>query len=458
MQSIGVKIFLAYWITTAIVIAVTNSIIPEQLRRPELIRQVVRTSLELNGKTLTSAYESGGCAAVASAFPAAENQIYLADSSGQLLCGGLDASGVHPLVAKVKAVGNIASKRYGLFQLVAISVASASGRPYIVFLKSRYASPLQLFGWLPGPTSFAISGVVTLVLAFLLTWPIRKLRIAARQIATGNLDARVRWGGLPNMGDKLRKGDEIQGLMHDFNDMAARLQALMDAQRLLLRDVSHELRSPLSRLAVALELGREEATGAMHVHLDRIEREATRLNNLIGQLMALSYMDTIREVAQPVNISFNKLITDLLPDVQYEAAGRGCHITATIARNCMVCGDADLLQRALENIIRNAIHYTPQDSVVKIDLDTDRSDGRPRAVLRVSDNGPGVPDDELEAILRPFYRVDKARQSSTGGFGIGLAIADRAAHLHEGKIVARNHPDGGLTVEMHVPLVNPGVG
>jgi two-component system sensor histidine kinase CpxA len=443
------KIFLAYWIATALVITVANVIGPEQLRRPEMIRQVVRTSLALNGQTLVHEYEAGGCSALDQASDA--KQIFLASQSGQFLCGSPNVSGVDSLVAKMHTTGSLASRRYGFFQLVALSIASTSGRSYIVFLKSPYDSPLQLFGWLPGFTTFAISGVVTLALAFLLTRPIRALRMAAREIATGNLAARVSWTGLSRE-TKHRRGDEIQGLMYDFNEMAARLQALVDAQRLLLRDVSHELRSPLSRLNVALELGREEATGNMHVHLDRVEREASRLNNLIGQLMSLSYMETIHEVAQPQNLSLNKLVTDLLPDVQYEAAGRKCHITATIVRNCIVRGDAELLQRALENIIRNAIHYTPEDGVVKIDLDTDESSGTRRAVLSVSDDGPGVPDEELEAILRPFYRVDKSRQSSTGGFGIGLAIADRAVHLHEGKLIAKNGRDGGLTVEMHVPL------
>lgn len=451
MQSLGAKIFLAYWITTAVVITVANVISPEQLRRPEMIRQVVRTSLALNGQILAREYESGGCAALNHDFSFGERQIYLASPSGQFFCDGPSVSGIESLVAKAQTVGSLASKRYGFFQLVALSITSTSGHPYLIFLKSSYNSPLQFFGWLPGITTFAISGVVTIALAFLLTWPIRTLRTAARQIATGNLSARVNWAGLSGF-TKLGKGDEIQGLMYDFNEMAARLQALVDAQRLLLRDVSHELRSPLSRLNVALELGREQATGTMHIHLDRIEREALRLNNLIGQLMALSYMETIHEVTEPENLSLNKLVTDLLPDVQYEAAGRRCHITATIVRNCVVRGDAELLQRALENIIRNAIHYTPEFGVVRIDLDTDESNGTRRAVLSVSDNGPGVPDDELEAILRPFYRVDKSRQSSTGGFGIGLAIAERAVHLHEGKLVARNSPDGGLTVEMHVPL------
>jgi two-component system sensor histidine kinase CpxA len=454
MYGLVAKIFVAYWITAAIVITIANVINPEQLRRPEMIRQVVRTSLALNGHILAREYELGGCSALNKDIAAGEGQIYLASPSGQFLCDSLSDSDIESLVIKAQTVGNLASKRYGFYQLVAFSITSISGRPYLVFLKSPYNSPLQLFGWLPGITTFAISGVVTMALAFMLTWPIRTLRRAARQIATGNLNARVSWAGLS--GDvKLRKGDEIQGLMSDFNEMASRLQALVDSQRLLLRDVSHELRSPLSRLNVALELGREEATGTMYVHLDRIEREALRLNNLIGQLMALSHMETIHEVSRPENLSLNKLVIDLLPDLQYEAKGRKCHITATIVRNCVVRGDAELLQRALENVIRNAIRYTPEDGVIKIDLDTDESNGMRRAVLSVSDDGPGVPDDELEAILRPFYRVDKSRQSSTGGFGIGLAIADRAVHLHEGRLVARNSSSGGLRVEMHVPLANP---
>jgi two-component system, OmpR family, sensor histidine kinase CpxA len=454
MHSLGVRIFMAYWVTTAIVITIANMINPEQLRRPELIRQAVRTSLALNGQILARDYESGGCTALKQDFPSGDKHIYLASSDGQFLCDEPNVSNIESLVTKTRINGNLASKRYGFFQLVALSISSMSGRPYLVFLKSPYSSPMQFFGWLPGITTFAISGVVTIVLAFLLTWPIRTLRSAARQIATGNLAARVSWAGLSGR-MKFGKKDEIQGLMDDFNEMAARLQALVDAQRLLLRDVSHELRSPLSRLNVALELGREEASGTMHIHLDRIEREALRLNNLISQLMALSYMETIHEVAQPENLSLNQLITDLLPDVQYEAAGRKCHITATVVRNCVVRGDAELLQRALENIIRNAIHYTPEDGVVKIDLDTGESNGKRCAVLSVSDDGPGVPENELEAILRPFYRVDKSRQSSTGGFGIGLAIADRAVHLHDGKLLARNSRDGGLTVEMHFPLAVP---
>jgi two-component system, OmpR family, sensor histidine kinase CpxA len=452
LHSIGVKILAAYWITTVVVIAATNAFLPDQLRRPALIRQTVLASLELNGRSFVDAYQGGGCAAVSQLSSASSGTLFLATPSGRILCGSLDAQDLAAFVTKVDSSGTLESKRYATYQLVALPVATSSGN-FIVLLRCGYGSRWQVFGWIPGPSTFAISGGVTIVLAVLVTMPIRRLRYAARQIAMGRLDARVRWGRAGS-GRRVREGDEIQGLVRDFNDMASRLQELVLAQRLLLRDVSHELRSPLSRLTVALELAREEGTGTMNIHLDRIEREANRLNNLIGQLMSLSYMDTIREVTSLVDLSLDKLVADILPDVQYEGVVRKCHITATLIQNCVIRGDPELLHRALENIVRNAIQYTPEHGVVKIDLGTREASGARHAVLRVTDNGPGVPEDELVAILRPFYRVDESRQASTGGFGIGLAIADRVVRLHEGEITARNSPDGGLTVEMSIPLVN----
>jgi two-component system, OmpR family, sensor histidine kinase CpxA len=440
MKMVGAKILLAFWLTTILVVTVANAIAPEELRRPELVRQAVQVSLQAAGQSMVRAYEKGGCAALATAFP--DGTLSLADASGQMLCSRTDSDS-SAFIRHAHAASVISSHRYATYQLVALPLA-ASGRSYVVLLKSKYLLRSQVFGWMPGLTTWAISGGVTLALALLFTLPIRRLRVAARQIATGNLSARVQWG-ISN------RRDEVGGLIGDFNTMAARLQELVEAQRMLLRDVSHELRSPLSRLGVALELARDEASDSMTVHLDRMERETTKLNNLISQLLSLSYMDTMQSV-QRTNLSLNSVIADLLPDVQYEASGRHCHIVATMVRDCMVRGDAGLLHRALENIIRNAIHYTPEYSVVNIDLNTREEGGLQQAVLCVTDDGPGVPEEELEAILRPFYRVDRSRQSSTGGFGIGLAIADRAVRLHDGGIVARNCPTGGLAVEIRLPI------
>jgi two-component system sensor histidine kinase CpxA len=443
MKWVGAKILLAFWLTTIVVVTIANVIAPEELRRPELVRQAVQAALEAAGPSMVEAYEKGGCAAVASAFP--DGTLSLADASGHMLCGRPDSE-PSAFIRRAHASGALSSHRYATYQLVALPLV-ISGRSYVVLLKSRYLLRSQIFGWMPGLTTWAISGGVTLALAVLFTLPIRRLRTAAGQIAVGNLSARVLWGSL-------NKRDEVGGLIDDFNTMASRLQELVEAQRMLLRDVSHELRSPLSRLSVALEMARDEASDSMKMHLDRIERETTKLNSLISQLVSLSYMDTIQSV-QRSNLSLNTVITDLLPDVQYEASGRHCHIVATMVRDCVVRGDAGLLHRALENVVRNAIRYTPENSVVQIDLNTAEAGGVQHAVLRVTDNGPGVPDEELDAILRPFYRVDRSRQSSTGGFGIGLAIADRAVRLHNGDIVARNSPAGGLAVEIRLPLTRP---
>ena len=194
---------------------------------------------------------------------------------------------------------------------------------------------------------------------------------------------------------------------------APRLQSLAEAQRLLLRDVSHELRSPLARMNVGLALARSGASVTMHEHLDRIETESARLDHLIGQILSLSYMDTIQKIDLPGVISLSELVVDLLPDMQYEAAQKNSLIST---------------------------------------LPVEKS-GEQFSVVRISDDGPGIPEDEIESVLEPFYRADKARHWQQDGFGIGLAIADRAVNLHGGTISIRNKPDGGLVVEMRFPRV-----
>ena len=285
---------------------------------------------------------------------------------------------------------------------------------------------------------------------------IGRLRSAAREIAAGNLNARVgseesEGSGETNRGDVPRGA--IAGLVHDFNEMAGRLQALVDAQKMLLRDVAHELRAPLARLDVGLELARAEATEPMNPHLDRIEWESASINKLIGQLLSLSYMQSVQEILQPVGFSLTGLVSELLPDLRYEAEARSRQIEATLASECYMRGDAGLLRQAVENVVRNAIRYTPRGGVIFVTLSREMRGQERFALLEVSDGGPGVPEIELGAILRPFYRVDEPGQESTGGFGVGLAIADRAVRLHAGRIVARNRSVGGLVIEITLPLV-----
>jgi two-component system sensor histidine kinase CpxA len=233
--------------------------------------------------------------------------------------------------------------------------------------------------------------------------------------------------------------------------MAERLESLATAQRMLLRDVSHELRSPLTRLGVGLGLARKQAPASMRVSLDRIESEAARLNALIGQILSLSQLDSIQRLDAPHNISLSKLVVDLLPDLEYEAAQSHCSIRSTIAAECYVDGDENLIRAAVENVLRNAIKYASGSGLVHVETALEERQGKQFSTVRVIDNGPGIPGHELGLVIKPFYRADRSRHWQQEGSGIGLAIADRAARLHGGILGIRNKPDGGLIVEICLP-------
>jgi two-component system sensor histidine kinase CpxA len=234
--------------------------------------------------------------------------------------------------------------------------------------------------------------------------------------------------------------------------MAERLESLVDAQKLLLRDVSHELRSPLARLSVALELAREDSDPAAAPHLERIERETERLNLLIGQLLTLSSMEALEKVENLEPLSLNRLIERMLPDAEYEARQRQCTVAFHAEDQCIVSGNQELLYRAIENVVRNAIRFAENGTEVEIGLRKLMGGGNRQVEIEVNDRGPGIPENQREAILRPFYRVDFARSPRTGGFGVGLAIADRAVRLHHGDLCALNREGGGATFRINLPV------
>jgi two-component system sensor histidine kinase CpxA len=245
--------------------------------------------------------------------------------------------------------------------------------------------------------------------------------------------------------------NEIRSLMVDFNRMADRIAGLMEAQKLLLRDVSHELRSPLARLSVALELARDQAPQSVEIHLQRIEDEATQLNRLIGELLSLSSLESLRNPIKAEPVSLVHLIETHLPNLQFEAGARNCTVSLSALVDSTVVVDPELMGRAIENIVRNAIRYSPAGGSVELEVLNAQDQTASSAVLHIMDRGPGVPENLREAIFRPFVRVDTSRNESTGGFGVGLAIAERAVHLHGGEIRALPRQGGGLIIEMRLP-------
>jgi signal transduction histidine kinase len=277
--------------------------------------------------------------------------------------------------------------------------------------------------------------------------PVVRLRAATRQLAAGDLTARA---GAPNV----RRRDEVAGLMRDFDAMAERLENLVNAQSRLLNDISHELRSPLARLNVALGLARQRANEDSAVMLDRIELEAGRLNELIGRLLTLARMEDGEQRIPSRPVLLDEVVLSVAEDAEFEAQARHCHVNSQIsAGSWEVRGDASLLHSAIENVVRNAIRYTRDDSMVEIHLERKKSAAGSEAVVRVTDCGDGVPPHALEKLFQPFYRLDDARGRQTGGVGLGLAITERAVRFHGGRVAATNRAEGGLMVEIHLPLM-----
>ncbi len=250
----------------------------------------------------------------------------------------------------------------------------------------------------------------------------------------------------------MRRQDEVADLGRDVDRMAERIESLVGAHQRLIRDVSHELRSPLARLNVALELARQSAGPAHSAPFDRIERESERLNELIGQLLMLTRLESESNTSQRELLDMGALIREVVHDVEFEAKSYDRQVIASIAEPLNVRGNRELLRQALENLLRNAARYTAIGTAVEVSLRRKLTGRREWAHIEVRDHGPGVPEGELFDIFRPFYRVNDARERQSGGAGVGLAIADRSVRLHGGTLRAFNAPGGGLIMEMELPV------
>jgi two-component system sensor histidine kinase CpxA len=326
------------------------------------------------------------------------------------------------------------------------------GRQYTLILEMP-PGPRVFFGPhdIPGlgiGIAVITSGLMCYLLSWSLTTPVTRLRKAAQSLAAGDLSART---GVSGNG----RGDELTELMRDFDRMADRIEVLVDSQSRLLKDVSHELRSPLARLSVALGLARQRATSEnaaeLNGSLNRIELETDRLNRLIQRLLTISRLESGTDGLRKKTFSLREMVEQVTHDADYETPGRGCRLVADAADEFPVEADPDLLRSAVENVVRNATRYTAEGTKVDVRLERQRAAGGEEILIRVLDSGPGVPSEALQKIFEPFYRLDDARNQQTGGAGLGLSIADRAIKLHGGQLHASNRKEGGLEVEIRIP-------
>lgn len=286
-----------------------------------------------------------------------------------------------------------------------------------------------------------VAGLVCWGMARYLTAPIRRLQAASRELESGDLAVRVS----PELA---KRQDEIGELARDFDRMARRVSTVISTQRQLLRDVSHELRSPLARLHVAVELASEDAPTHTHSALDRVRREADRLEELIGQLLALARLESGAVEQERIEIDLAETLRTIVDDAEFEAAGKGRSVALTRCDACLTHGVPSLVRSAIDNVIRNAIDFTPEGSSVEIAL---TANGDSTATVSVRDHGPGVPPESLQRIFEPFFRATASTSRARTGTGLGLAITDRAVRLHRGSIEATNAEGGGLLMRITLP-------
>lgn len=306
--------------------------------------------------------------------------------------------------------------------------------PVYLFAGVRPASPVLPL-WARIGLALAVTALVSGVLARLLTRRIGALRRAAAALAGGDLSARV----------QPRGRDEVAALAEEFNVMAERLQRLLASQRQLISDVSHELRSPLARLRVALELAernRDERS------LARIGKEADELERLVSDLLSLARLESGRQSLEKKPVNLAALLQEIAHDADFEAKAIGRRVRLEAAVEPLVPGDRVLLRAAVENVIRNGIRHTPEGTFVQVRLERQGDVAR----ISVRDAGPGVPEEARTRLFEPFARIEEARDRNSGGYGLGLAITARALKAHGGHVFAANHAEGGLEVVMEIPL------
>jgi two-component system sensor histidine kinase CpxA len=430
MKSIFVRIFLFFCATLLVCFAgieltnwLRNGFAPER-------HDFFSRSLSLQVAEARHAYESGGKEALAEYFKRLESIFpghhTLVDRNGIDVLTGKDRS------ADLRHTGPKWTP--GTESRMLLAWPSRDGQYRVIIDAPAPPGPwsaIPYYLWI-GAAAFAFSYILSLLLGS----PLRSLEHVVERFGRGDLSARA----------EMRRQDEFGKLAASFNLMAGRIETLLTAERRLLQDVSHELRSPLARLEFAVELARTSPDRGKA--LDRIKKEADRLSTLVSELLQVTRAESDPQSRNLDAIPLRGLLEEVINDAAVESQARDITLRLEAAQPLELRGDRELLRRAVENVVRNAIRYAPERTAVEICL---RQRGE-HAVIAVRDFGPGVPEESLSSLFKPFFRVEADRNRDSGGVGLGLSIAQRAVALHQGEIRARNG-EPGLLVEIELPVM-----
>lgn len=340
-------------------------------------------------------------------------------------------------------------QKQGRVKLTTRKVENSKGQVYTL-LSSGRPPPRALLA--PGPQGVGMRLIVAAVISAFVSWllarylaaPLALLSRASRQLASGDLSVRV---GAPLD----QRADEFGQLALDMDEMAGRLQTAQQANQRLLRDVSHELRSPLARLRVALEIARKKDQNVVEVELDRIELESERLEKLVDEVLGLLRESSDSQSLNVQSFDLADLLQDLVESVNYEIGDARQKVEGQFKPPLLLEADRELLWRVFENLLRNALLHGGDAGGIRLSSQA-LSDTEIQVV--VQDRGPGIGETYIKRIFEPFYRVDEARNRDSGGHGLGLAIAASAVRRHGGRISATNRRSGGLEVVVVLPVNN----
>jgi two-component system sensor histidine kinase CpxA len=451
MRSLYWKIFVSFWLATILIIF-TTAWVTSQIAQKSSQPAREQAFMDSYANAAVATFESGRRLALLKWLNqiglSRHMSIYLLSSTGEIV-------GTQAPPDNVKAVAENLIKDQlseGIFKsgklIVSHEILSTSGKFYRLAAVSE--KPISYFIEIPwaGLTirltlAIFISGLICYLLSLYLTQPLRSLGMAAKSIATGKLYTRV--GHFRG-----HKKDEIAELSNDFDRMAEQLETLVSSKERLLQDISHELRSPIARLNIAIELGRKKTKHLADSEFSRMELESSRLNALIGEILDFARLDKSTTDLQLTDTDIPELLAEIIHDANYEFKNESIRIAAGTIDPCQLFIDKRLIHRAVENIVRNALHYSSKNQQVTVSLHYNET--KDHIHIDVKDHGPGVPEKQLEKIFSPFYRVDTSRTKKTGGYGLGLAIASRAVALHHGEIIAKNNDEGGLLVRIILPV------
>lgn len=438
MKSTFLRVFLVVLFSNMVVVTIGLGIV-------DFVQDQDEVSADLLGDvgvTLVSTYESGGLSALEEQAAQFENKlqgnIYIYQENGSPLLRPLPRNfreGEGGGADDDNSVQASADARRSQF----IQVIGASNTQYLLVF--RPASKSDTFSpW--AVTSLSLLGLLvsSAILAYWLLGPLLKLQRITRSFGQGDMTARV---------DQRLVGrrDAIGNLGREFNEMAGRLETLLSSKERLLRDVSHELRTPLARIEVALTIAEDKQGQAIQSdYLSRIRNELHELDELIGQVLSLSRLEAAS--MQKEDIQVEPWLDEIVADVQFESQLRDISICRAGDAPKLLYGDPVQLRHAVENVLRNACFYSGDGSEVELSCDVVEG----RVVISIKDTGPGVADDMLDKIFHAFFRSSSARESNSGGFGVGLTIAKRIAQAHNGEIQALNRPEGGLEVRFCLPI------